>query len=523
MATTYDIAHLVPKKSATAGKSIASDYTKFVQGEIGVNTADEKIFVKTSDNTQAVFSSDSVRKKENDATYLALSGGTVSGVTTFTKEVNVSGVTTFNDKVNMPYMGKMEAIQDVISGNAYVTSAALNDLNTNKADKTDVVMKNELYTTLYPKYTLEQTSNPEFKISNKDNVVFQAYTDAMGGYMLYFGEGKTGKVYAAKLDTQNWNKFADGTEVTSGISSACETMVHVPKCYFRASGQTMTFGGLTDIGGQSFNSPEWVGAYLMQVDSNSVGHSRPDVSPSHSMTMSTFWNCAQNLHQNAGLMNYDFYCLINTLYQVGWGNLNSQKTIGANVTNGSYWATWRDVAMGRTRTLGDGTGSIANSDASTVGVDSCVKLLGFEDLWTKLWQFLPGIRFYMSGGTRYALVYSGNVVSNTITEGRSFSYPIQSASGSFVNKMRLGEYWDMLPIAINGSDSTYYCDATWADTAGELLFSGGHGYDGSRCGLSVTDSYNAFSFSWAGDGARLAFYGGVSIISGSELAAKVGA
>ena len=361
----------------------------------------------------------------------------------------------------------------------------------------------------YPSIALEQSSNPKFALPTP--FMADMYQRAMGGYMM---KVVNGKVYAAKLDPSNWEFFADGTKVDD--ASKYETMVHVPDCHFKADNKTLQFGGLFPIaGGKTFDSPNWVGAYEMYVDGNSVGHSRPNVSPSHSRTMSSFWSCAQKLGSKFGLANYGFQCLIEALYQVSFGNLNSQSVIGSGFQH-SNWEACRNVVMGKCISLGDGSGKILYNDA-TLGNQYPVKLFGFEDLWGKLWEFRPGIRFYMDGDTRYAVVYSGNRVSNT-ADGRKFTIQ-SSANGEFITRKTLGTYWDAIPQAVGGSDSTYYCDGYLATTGGELLFVGGCADDGSLCGLSSADSNNGFSYSRTYLGARLAFYGDPTIVSGSELMA----
>ena len=365
---------------------------------------------------------------------------------------------------------------------------------------------NELF---YPTITLEQSSNPQFDLPTP--FMANMYRQQMGGYMM---KPVGGVVYAAKLDPSNWDYFADGTKVDD--AAKYDTMVRVPDCHFKAEGKTMQFGGLFPIaGGHKFDSPNWVGAYEMFVDSSGVGHSRPGVAPSHSKTMTEFWNCAQKLGSNFGLANYGFQCLIEALFQVSFGNINSQAVIGSGFQSQS-WDACRDVPMGKCISLGDGSGKVLYNDA-TIGNQYPVKLFGFEDLWGKLWEFRPGIRFYMDGSTRYAVVYSGNQVSNT-ANGRKFTIP-SSASGEYITRKTLGEHWDAFPQAVGGSDSTYYCDGFWAATSGELLFVGGHASNGSRCGLSYADSGYGFSNSGTYLGARLAFYGNPTIVSGSELMA----
>lgn len=228
--SSYKISHFVPKKSSVSGKK-PSD-TILVEGELAVNTASEKIYLRNNvdssltDEKIATFSSD----KYIADNYLPLSGGVMlmaradygytkyngegivttftpstlssnesylfqtssdgikasyistggstdvqcytvednSGITiaydsksndgpsTWSNKTNVkftkSGLTTSTEKtlsiktqgsgltvtssytqfdgdIKMPYMGDNVVLQDLISGNSYVTSQALNDLN----------------------------------------------------------------------------------------------------------------------------------------------------------------------------------------------------------------------------------------------------------------------------------------------------------------------------------------------------------------------------------------------------------
>lgn len=384
---------------------------------------------------------------------------------------------------------------------------------TNHTQQIDSLEDNALVST----YTLEQSSNPSFEVSSKNAA--KLYVANMGGYLFYNGNAD-GKVYAAKLNHTNWDKFADGTPVTAEIEAATETMVHVPECHFKASGKTMKFGGIIPIeGGKTFGSPHWVGAYQGYIADGAL-HSRPNVAPSHSKTMEVFWNYAQSLHANKqyGLAGYQFHQLINALFQSYYGNLDSQDVIGSGFQTSS-WEMARDVPMGKLKNLGDGSGKVLYNDA-TLGDQYPVKLFGFENLWGKLWEFRPNIRFEMRDNVRYAIVYDGNRVSNTAT-GREFVSALQSLEGSYVKSMKLGEWWDMLPETIGGSSVTYYCDGTWSNPTGKLLYVGGYGLAGQMCGLSYMSLYYDFSHLSASIGARLTYWGEPTIIGGSELVSMI--
>lgn len=406
----------------------------------------------------------------------------------------------------MTKLSEVPQIDSMHSSNSFIIEAGGSERRIHLAN-----LKEELassITTPPAIYTLEQNSNVAFDVSNYWAAYM--YTSYMKGYLF---KVVAGKVYAALLN-ESWDAFADGTAIDN--IAKYETMMRVPPCHFKGEGTKMTFGGLNPVaGGLTFDSPEWVGAYEMYVDASGVGHSRPNVAPSHSMTMSAFWACAQKLHSNMGLANYQFHCLINAVYQAYYGNLNSQTTIGSGFQH-SNWEACRNVTMGKCISLGNGSGKVLYNDA-TLGNQYPVKLFGFEDLWGKLWEFRPGVRFYMDGETRKAVIYSGNQVSNT-ANGREVVC-LATSTGVYTTKMVLGEHWDMIPTAVGGGGNTYYADGCWASKTGELLLVGGNAAVGSRCGVSCSASGDGFSASGTYLGARLAFYGTPTLVDGSVLVA----
>lgn len=127
--SSYKISHFVPKKSSVSGKK-PSD-TILVEGELAVNTASEKIYLRNNvdssltDEKIATFSSDAY----NDERFVNASGDTVDGNLGVADTLSVSGNAVFSSGITMPYMGDNVVLQDLISGNSYVTSQALNDLN----------------------------------------------------------------------------------------------------------------------------------------------------------------------------------------------------------------------------------------------------------------------------------------------------------------------------------------------------------------------------------------------------------
>lgn len=357
------------------------------------------------------------------------------------------------------------------------------------------------------RFTLQTQANPAFTVYNP--TALDSYMDKVGGYAV---QNINGEYFAAKLDKKTWTKFADGTPVED--ASKFETMVHMPRLFFKAEGATILLSPVERPDFRFFDSPEWVAAYMLSFD-GSLPHSCPGVTPQHSKTISQFWDEAQLLGEDWGLAGYQFLCQINALFQARFGNLNSQAVIGAGFQS-SNWEAARDVPMGLLVGLGDASGKVLYQ-SETLGSQYPVKLFGFEDLWGKLWEFRPGIRFEMRDDVRYAIVYPGNVVSNTAT-GREFVCSITSASGAYVKSMELGEWWDMIAQNVTGAGaSTYYTDGFWDATGGQLLRVGGNANNGARCGISSAHADSAFSLSYASIGARLAFYGSPTIVPGAEF------
>lgn len=354
-------------------------------------------------------------------------------------------------------------------------------------------------------FTLETSSSPAFTVASAATTNLNAYMAKVGGYLLY---PKDDKVYATKLKADDWNYFSDGTDATSYVPK-CETMIYLPKCHYASYGMKFIFGGLSTDYGTVFESPEWVGAYEMYVDSSGTGHSRPDQAPTVSKTIGAFWTCAQGLGTDWGLANYEFFCLINALYQTKYGNLDSQTQVGTGGT-ASDWSSWTAVKMGYGRTLGDGSGSASTSMSG----QNCVKLFGFEDLWAKCWEWRQGI--WRSGNKIH--VYNSNKVSSTESDRE---WDCSFSSSGYISSCFLGEngHWDMLPKAASGGSNSYYCDYCWASSSsGPLaLYVGCNSNVGSYCGVSCSNLIDDFSDSRSYVSSRLSFYGTPEIVDATTF------
>ena len=254
--------------------------------------------------------------------------------------------------------------------------------------------------------------------------------------------------------------------------------------------------------------------------------SRMGVVPSNSQQISTFFARAQNNGAFWGLTNYDVFRW-RWLYGVGhYGNTNIQAQLGNGVCGtGSTWDLGAQTeTTGKTAALGDAWGNVALSFGTSA---SHVNLGGIEDPYGLRREMLQGIFFGNSDNTAQtgaeAFIYKGNrmptsteLASHPAGEYRQVSR-LTSASASYIRTMLLGDHFDLIPQTVGGGSTSYYSDAYWANTTGQLCVVGGSASYGLSCGLAAVLSLHAFSYSAAFYGSRLAYYGKLTFKDGRNM------
>lgn len=79
-------------------------------------------------------------------------------------------------------------------------------------------------------------------------------------------------------------------------------------------------------------------------------------------------------------------------------------------------------------------------------------------------------------------------------------------SDGWITKLAVGEYMDVVPTAVGGSDTTYFSDYYWSNPDSRVLFRSdvdAHSYGGVASALAGYDA----SYTHNSVGARLAFRG----------------
>lgn len=242
---------------------------------------------------------------------------------------------------------------------------------------------------------------------------------------------------------------------------------------------------------------------------------------------STEWNC--NLYRLHKMMWW--------LFAVEYANFNSQADfnaaldengyhqggLGAGVTtwDGTSWSNYNGyyplVPCGVTNSLGNHTGTVdynvIGSDGSTVKTFAVPRYRGVENPFGHIWKWTDGckciIQSEASGGLSKFYVCD-NPANFTSSGTTNYDYRGNlPRSEGYVKALILGEDGEIMPLAVGGGSTTYFCDYFYTNipSSGEsergVLF-GGYANDGAAAGF-VYATANAATAAIALIGSRLCF------------------
>ena len=243
---------------------------------------------------------------------------------------------------------------------------------------------------------------------------------------------------------------------------------------------------------------------------------------------STEWNC--NLYRLHKMMWW--------LFAVEYANFNSQADfnaaldengyhqggLGAGVTtwDGTSWSNYNGyyplVPCGVTNSLGNHTGTVdynvIGSDGSTVKTFAVPRYRGVENPFGHIWKWTDGckciIQSEASGGLSKFYVCD-NPANFTSSGTTNYDYRGNlPRSEGYVKALILGEDGEIMPLAVGGGSTTYFCDYFYTNipTSGEsergVLFSGNAAY-GANAGFVYAHTRSTAASAAATFGSRLCF------------------
>lgn len=245
---------------------------------------------------------------------------------------------------------------------------------------------------------------------------------------------------------------------------------------------------------------------------------------------STSWNC--NLYQTHRKLWW--------LFAIEYCNFNSQATFNAALTADGYrqgglgagvttladakWSAFNAynpfIPCGHTLSLGNHTGVVnytmpASYDNNSGLVVAVPSYRGVTNPFGHIWKWTDGclcnVQSDAAGGESQFFVCDDPVqFASTIGAGYEYRGNIPRSNG-YVKSLILGEYGEIMPLAIGGGSTTYLCDYFYTNipTSGEstrgVLF-GGYALNGTSAGFVYAYTSSAPSYAAAYFGSRLCYF-----------------
>ena len=327
------------------------------------------------------------------------------------------------------------------------------------------------------------------------------------------------------LNETDSNKWPDGTGATYETVRKESLMVHFPKYYHktieRSPGIWRTYISEQQIDNDYIEEPELLLGTFEGIISDENGGALTSTGSSistASKTMAQFVAAAKVNNSMYGIGDYRSHATIARMFCAYYKTTNISTSNSAIPCSGGtkrYNYGW----TGGTKALGNRDGKAAvNNDAGYYSTN----FLGLEDCYYSKWEFVQGINLLKG---KYVVYDGGSFPDKDVAEleaagatnirvvGYEPDPAATAAYNGWIKAVAQGKYGDVVPTAHGGSETTYYSDYSWFNPTANRIFlrSGGSG-NGSRCGVFVADAGAASSSSWAGLGARLAFYGKIVVV-----------
>lgn len=296
---------------------------------------------------------------------------------------------------------------------------------------------------------------------------------------------------AGKSDFDNIYPWS---EIKRETLSTGDVMVRIPKFYYGryrvGNIERIQISGRNDVGLQLhpafYHAGKeqdciYVGAYKTSVDtslSTWIASSLSGKAPMTGAAKSSFRTWTRAKGAGWSMIDISTISAIQMLYLVEFANNNSQAMIGRGYVD-SNTAT---IKTGTCDTVIGLTGRPTGTDGKTD-----IVYRGVEGIWGNVWEFVDGVSSASAAGF-YVCNNPEHYGDDSSYNYTKLSYAVSSKwSNAYIATVGLdtGENpHAMLPATNGGSDSTYYCDATWTNSSGwRIYLHGGDMASGSSCGL----------------------------------------
>ena len=326
--------------------------------------------------------------------------------------------------------------------------------------------------------------------------------------------------YCNEENSANW---PDGSAIDIDLSRKENRMVYFPKYYHktveRSPGIWRTYISEQQIDSDYIEEPEMLlSTFEAYTNTDGTLMSVWGVASTASQTMATFISQAKSNGPLWSIGDYRSHATIARMFCAYYKTTNISTSNSAIPCSGGT-KRYNYGVTGATITLGNRDGKKATTNDTSY---YSTNFLGLEDCYYSKWEFVQGINILKG---KYVVYDGGSFPDKDVAELeaagatniRVVGYEPNPAAtdgyNGWTKAVAQGKYGDVVPTAHGGSETTYYSDYSWFNPTGNRIFlrSGDSG-NGSSCGVFLANASSASSGSWAGVGARLAFYGKIVVV-----------
>lgn len=247
------------------------------------------------------------------------------------------------------------------------------------------------------------------------------------------------------------------------------------------------------------------GEYLVGVDKAYYGNlqirSINGVSPTVSTSQSQFLDYCTRRGKGFIPITYNMHRDIARLFWAKYGDRDSSKVCGYG--SGSYTTlTGLTAFLGMKDTIANPSAAIGASggyyydDTNTLRNATSINALGYDNLWGNVSEAMANV------GSEYLVFQIKDDRTGEIRQVKS-----GNVSDSWIVELHNGRFMDVVPVILNGTETTHYADKFWcSNSSARVVFRSVYNAY-SYAGVSCTHAYYDSSYTYAWYGSRLAFIG----------------
>lgn len=295
-----------------------------------------------------------------------------------------------------------------------------------------------------------------------------------------------GQVTIAYLKDTDSNYYEDGTTAQLNGNEG-DVMVDFPEFYYKweqvdANKFRYRFAEYNVDGTFKHVPRSLVGAYKAYQTGSKL-YSRSGVTPTTSTTYTNFASYAAARGTGYRLIDFQQHCVIAFMLYAKYGNRNLQAILGVGgATYSPATTTGTTNQKGNRDTVGETSGYVNG--------------LGIEGVFGGQYEWTQGVSIQ----DRIWTITDPDGTIRNVNAGTDSGWIMKIAAEN-------GPYFDVVPTAIGGSETTYYSDHYWQTTGGPFCLARSCRSAAAYGGVSCTHASSASSYADTHFGSRLAFRG----------------